>query len=67
VTLRVKEHRCEISKARDIKIPAMLVLPCIQNVPGKNGELSPSGYSLMFPDSWFTWCAMAFALLLFVN
>jgi len=24
----------------------MLVWPCVQNVPGKNGELSPSGYSL---------------------
>ena len=24
----------------------MLVRPCIQNVPGKNGELIPSGYSL---------------------
>jgi len=24
----------------------MLVWPCIQNVPGKNGELSHSGYSL---------------------
>jgi len=28
------------------KIPAMLVQPCIQNVPGKNGELIPLGYSL---------------------
>jgi len=60
VTLRDKEHRSEIRKARDIKpeIPAMLVRPCIQNVPGKNGylsslsqerkngEISPSGYSL---------------------
>jgi len=23
-----------------------IVRPCIQHVPGKNGELSPSGYSL---------------------
>ena len=36
----------------------MLVRPCIQNVPGKNGELSPSGYSLMFTDGCFTWCAI---------
>jgi len=28
----------------------VLVWPCIQNVPGKNGELSPSGYSL---HQWF--------------
>ena len=28
------------------EIPAMLVRPCIQKGPGKNGELSPSGYSL---------------------
>jgi len=27
-------------------IPAVLVRPWIQNVPGKDGELSPSGYSL---------------------
>jgi len=24
----------------------MLIRPCIQNLPEKNGELSPSGYSL---------------------
>jgi len=24
----------------------MLVRPCVQNVPGKIGEVSPSGYSL---------------------
>jgi len=24
----------------------MLVRPCVQNAPGKNSELSPSGYSL---------------------
>ena len=24
----------------------MLVRPCVHNVPGKNGEISPSGYSL---------------------
>jgi len=28
------------------EIPAMLVRPRVQNAPGKNGELSPSGYSL---------------------
>ena len=28
------------------EIPAVLVRPCIQNVPGKNCELSLSGYSL---------------------
>ena len=39
VTHRDKEHRSEIRKA-------MLVRSCIQNVPGKNGELIPSGYSL---------------------
>jgi len=27
------------------EIPAVLVRSCIQNAPGKNGELSPSGYS----------------------
>jgi len=26
----------------------MLVRPCVQNVPGKNGELSPSSYSLHY-------------------
>jgi len=36
----------------------MLVRPCIQNVPGKNGELSPSGYSLhprvrVRPRTWW--------------
>ena len=50
VTLRDKEHRSEISEARNVKpllrIPTVLVRPFIQNVPGKNGELSPSGYSL---------------------
>jgi len=60
VTLRDKEHRSEIRKTRGVKpeIPAILVRPCIQNVPGKNGhvsslsqerkngDLSPSGYSL---------------------
>ena len=53
VTLRDKEHRSEIREARNVKpllriekSQAMLVRPCIQNVPGKNGEQSPSGYSL---------------------
>ena len=27
---------------------AVLIRPCVQNVPGKNGELSPSGYSLLY-------------------
>jgi len=42
VTLHDKEHRSEIRKARDVKpeIPAILVRPCIQNVPGKNGLVS---------------------------
>ena len=53
VTLRDKENGFEICKAQDVKakssnreIPAILIRPCVQNVPGKNGELSPSGYSL---------------------
>jgi len=29
----------------------MLVRPCVQNVPGKNGELSPSGHSLHLRES----------------
>jgi len=52
VTLRDKDHRSEIRKARDQatspnrEIPAMLVRPCVQNVSGENSELTPSGYSL---------------------
>jgi len=49
VTLRDKDHRSEIRKAQDVKpllLPAMLVRPHVQNVPGKNSELSLSGYSL---------------------
>jgi len=45
VILRDKEHRSEIRKARDVKpispnreIPAMLVRPCVQNVPARNGH-----------------------------
>jgi len=43
VTLRDKEHRPVIRKARDVcsfpnrEISAMLVRPCVQNVSGKNG------------------------------
>jgi len=29
----------------------MLVQPCVQNVPGNNGELNPSGYSLLPRES----------------
>jgi len=53
VTLRDKEHRSEIGKAQDVKatspnreIPAMLVRPCVQNVPEEIDEVSPSGNSL---------------------
>jgi len=51
VTLRDKEHRSEIRKAQDVKPllrieRSQLIPPCVQNVPGKNGELSPSGYFL---------------------
>jgi len=58
VTLRDEKHRSEIRKARDVKSlirkrekPAMLVRPCVQNVPGKNGEISPSVYSLHTRES----------------
>ena len=41
------------SQARDVKpllrierSPAMVVRPCFQDIPGKNSELSPWGYSL---------------------
>ena len=58
VTLRDKEHRAETREAQDTKpllriersqlwnreIPA--VQPCVQNAPGKIGEVRPSGYSL---------------------
>ena len=33
------------SESRDPSY-CMLVWPCVQNVPGKNGDISPSGYSL---------------------
>jgi len=33
------------------EIPAILVRTCVQNVPGKNGELSPLGYSLQPRES----------------
>jgi len=36
----------EIPGEKNGEIPAMLVPPCVQNIPGKNGELNPSGYSL---------------------
>ena len=29
----------------------MLVRPCVQNAPGKIGEVSPSGYSLYLRES----------------
>ena len=29
----------------------MLVRPCVQNVSGKNGEISPSGYNLHLRES----------------
>ena len=57
VTFRDIKHRHEIRKPRDVKPlpnrenPAMLVRPCVQNVPGKNGERSPSGYNLHLRES----------------
>ena len=36
---------CHFPESSD-PIYSMLVRPCVQNVPGKNGEPSPSGYSL---------------------
>ena len=60
VTLRDEEHRSEIRKARDVKpllpierfqIPNREIPPCVQNVPGKIGEVSPSGYSLHLRES----------------
>jgi len=50
VTLRDKDHRSEIPNPRcqatcpNREIPA--IRPCVQIVPGKNSELSHSGYSL---------------------
>jgi len=57
VTFRDKKHRSKIRKPRGVKpLPnrensAMLVQPCVQNVPGKNGEISTSGYSLHLRES----------------
>ena len=41
----LKSPGCQVSSSNR-EIPGMLIPPCVQNVPGKNDELSPSGYSL---------------------
>jgi len=43
--LKSVKPRCQASFSNR-EILAMLVRPCVQNDPGKYGELSPSGYSL---------------------